>query len=72
VSKKHAIIESATVTLNNDDFRRAVSALANSGRSVTAMMELEERAARERLKGIADECIGGLAALALAQIRRVP
>ena len=70
-TKHHKASEMQTVTLQTVEFRRAVSALANSLRCTTALMEHEAHAGRcERYKLVADELTDGLAALAFGQIRR--
>ena len=68
--KRLIITEAVTVTLDSGDFRRAVSAATNAARCLTAVLEFTKQEDRSRLKNAADECIDGLAALALAQIRR--
>jgi hypothetical protein len=68
---KSTITEAATVTLDTEQFRRAVSAAANAAKTLTAALEFTSQDERNRLKGAADECIDGLAALAFAQIRRM-
>jgi len=71
MTKRHAITEATTVTLDSMDFRRAVSAAANAARCMTAALEFTKQDERARFKNAADECISGLAALAFGQIRRV-
>lgn len=68
---KPTTTEAPTITLNTGEFRRAVSAAANAAKTLTAALEFTSQDERNRLKGAADECIDGLAALAFAQIRRV-
>lgn len=66
------ITESATVTLDTQDFRRAVSAAACAAKTCTAFLEYSDPDDGGQVKIVADECIDALAALALGQIRRTP
>jgi hypothetical protein len=54
-TRRHAITEIATVTLDSGDFRRAVSAAANAAKVMTAALEHTRQDERSRLKGAADE-----------------
>ena len=68
--KRPMIVEARQVTLDPMDLRRAISAAANAAQILTAALENTKSDERGRLKGAADECIAGLAALAFAQIPR--
>jgi hypothetical protein len=63
-------VEARTVMLDVQDFRRAVSAAANTTKILTSALELADPDGGGQIKLAADECIDGLAALAFAQIPR--
>ena len=59
-TKRHAITEAATVTLDSGDFRRAVSAAANAAKVCTNALEVADPDDGGMLRLAADECIDGL------------
>jgi hypothetical protein len=67
---KPRTVEAETVTLSTQDFRRAVSAAANTTKVLTSALKLADPDGGGQIKLAADECIDGLAALAFVQIPR--
>jgi len=71
-ARRIEVTESVTTVVDTSDLRRAISALSSAANIAAEAMRCNEREDRDRGRAVIDQCISGLAALAFAQIPKVP